>query len=57
MHMIPSMMNYVLAHPKFTAKNFENVAAILSGAAPIPQSTAERIVDRLEGQARFFHGK
>ncbi|KAF2365699.1 AMP-binding enzyme C-terminal domain [Trinorchestia longiramus] len=54
-HLLPSLMNYALSQDKFCPENCSNIDAIISGAAPIPQSSAEQVIQRVGPQASFFH--
>ncbi|XP_018015447.1 luciferin 4-monooxygenase, partial [Hyalella azteca] len=55
-HLLPSLMNFALTQEKFNPENCRHIDAILTGAAPVPQSSAEAVMRRVGPQARLFHG-
>ncbi|KAF2351952.1 AMP-dependent synthetase/ligase [Trinorchestia longiramus] len=55
-HLLPSLMNYALSQPKFNPDNCSHIDAIITGAAPVPMCSVERVMERVGPQAKFIQG-
>ncbi|XP_018010015.2 probable CoA ligase CCL5 [Hyalella azteca] len=55
MHLVPSLLNFALAHPKFTRQNFSHVDAVLSGAAPVPPTAVAKVSDVIAPHGQLLH--
>lgn len=56
-NLVPSLLNFLLAHPKFTRENFDHVDCMISGAAPVPESSAAAVYDRISKNGQMIQGE
>jgi hypothetical protein len=54
--MVPPLVQFLGAHPKVMSKHFETVRFVTSGAGPIGQSDAQRVLDKAS-HINFIQGK
>jgi acyl-CoA synthetase (AMP-forming)/AMP-acid ligase II len=56
LYMVPPLVQFLGAHPKVTTKHFETVRFVTSGAGPIGETDAQRVLDKA-GHIHFIQGK
>jgi hypothetical protein len=54
--MVPPLVQFLGVHPKVTSNHFESVRFVTSGAGPIGQSDAQRVLDKAS-HIHFIQGK
>lgn len=55
LYMVPPLVQFLGAHPNVTGQHFETVRFVTSGAGPIGQSDAQRVLDKA-GHINFIQG-
>jgi hypothetical protein len=54
--MVPPLVQFLGAHPKVMSEHFETVKFVASGAGPIGQLDAQRVLDKAR-HIHFIQGK
>jgi acyl-CoA synthetase (AMP-forming)/AMP-acid ligase II len=56
LYMVPPLVQFLGTHPKVMSRHFETVRFVASGAGPIGQSDAQRVLDKAS-HIHFIQGK
>ena len=55
--MVPTLLNFLVKHPKCNAQTMGHVHTAICGAAPVPPSAAYSFKEKLEKPVLFQEGK
>lgn len=47
LHLVPTLLNFALSRPEFTRENFGHLECLISGAAPVPSTSAAAAVEKM----------